>query len=59
MEKSLPFTLKDLPLGVPWGIFKFTVLSSVGILIVAPSAASEKSKGTSNIKSLPFLLKNL
>ena len=45
-----PFILKDLPLGVPWGTFKLTVFSSVGILIVAPRAASEKSKGTSNIK---------
>ena len=54
-----PFILKDLPLGVPWGIFKLTIFSSVGIFIVAPSAASEKSRGTSNTKSLPFRLKNL
>ena len=54
-----PLILKVLPLGVPAGIFRVTDFSRVGILMLEPNAASVKSKGTSRIRSLLLLLKNL
>ena len=54
-----PFILKVFPLGVPAGIFNVTDFLSVGIFTLAPRAASVNSKGTSRIRSLLFLLKNL
>jgi len=58
-EIPSPLILKVFPLGVPGGILSVTTLDNVGILILAPSAASVKSRGTSKIRSLFFLLKNL
>ena len=41
-----PRILNVFPLGVPEGIFKVTDFVNVGIFILAPRAASVKSKGT-------------